>query len=119
MSKIRGSFASCPHGDYQHFNASNLRVSWNGEIDSYVTNLGENTRVFLTPADAQHIVGQLVAELIVRGDAVDFARIASDAVAELKSLADDLKWNGDPKASARVATTIARLGYVAEAVKSE
>lgn len=96
-----------------------LDVRWNPGMEKYVLQLSEDARVIVTPPVAQRLLGQLLANLIARGDAVDFAQIASMAIVELKNAAAELKWAGEPDASARVANTITQLGYVAEAVKSE
>lgn len=94
-------------------------LHWNPAISKYVLHLSEDTRVHLTAPVAQRLLGQLLAQLIGQGDAVDFAQIASIAVVELKNAAAELKWANAPDASARLGNTIAQLGYLAEAVKAE
>lgn len=115
MSANPESYASI----YTPLVVRNFDMHWNAALGKYVFHLSEELRLFVAPAVAQRMLGQLLGNLIVQGDAVDFAQIASMAIVELKSASAELKWAGEPNASARVANTIAQLGYIAEAVKSE
>lgn len=107
--------------------SAGLHMTWNDRVGKYVLYLGTQTRIYLTPAVAQQLLGNVQAGLIRRGDAVDFQRIASAAVEELKTTARELKSSGEAAegsahlvdTSARLMNTITELGYVTEAVKSE